>query len=385
MFDNITREDANQVISFLSVDPLPILTNSSKVKQFEAEWGQWLGTKHNVMVNSGSAANELSLLLLKHLNPDGGEIILPPMAWVSDVAAVLHNGFTPIFCDIKLNNLALDIEEIKKKITSKTKAILLIHILGFNGISDELIQLCKDKDITLIEDVCESHGATHKGRKVGTFGDISNFSFYYAHHMTSIEGGMLCTNNEKYYQLFRAFRSHGMLRETTDEEFKTKTLAENPSLNKDFVFLEAAHNFRSTEINAVIALNQIKTLDKNNKIRAENLGLFLDELDSSKYFTEFDREGNSNYAFTLIQKEKDFERRDRVEATLRREGIEFRRGMAGGGNQLRQPYLRKAVGDIYDQYSVTDHCHHFGWYIGNYPDLPQGNIKVLTDLMNQIA
>jgi len=384
MFDNITREDANQVIDFLSPDPLPILTNSSKVKQFEAEWGKWLGTKYNVMVNSGSAANELSLLLLKYQNPKGGEVILPPMAWVSDVAAVLQNGFTPVFCDIKLENLALDIEEVKKKITEKTKAILLIHILGYNGLSDELIKICKEKNILLIEDVCESHGATHNGQRVGTFGDISNFSFYYAHHMTSIEGGMLCTNNEKYYQLFRAFRSHGMLRETTDEDFKASVLSENPSLNKDFVFLEAAHNFRSTEINAVIALNQLKYLSQQNRIRAKNLEIFLDGLNPNKYFVGFDRKGNSNYAFTLVLKDKSFNFRDRVEATLKENGVEFRRGLSGGGNQLRQPYLRKILGDIYEQYPVTDHCHHFGWYIGNYPTLPKENIPVLTELLNRV-
>lgn len=232
-------------------------------------------------------------------------------------------------------------EEVKKKITDKTKAILLIHILGFNGLSDELLKICKEKNILLIEDVCESHGATFKGQKVGSFGDISNFSYYYAHHMTSIEGGMIGTNNQEIHQLMRAFRSHGMLRETTDEAFKKETLAEHPDLNKDFVFLEASHNFRSTELNAVMALNQIKSLDKNNKIRADNLDVFLSGLDRKKFFVDFDTEGNSNYAFTLILNDKDFTARDRVESCLNKNGIEFRRGLSGGGNQLRQPYLKK--------------------------------------------
>ena len=112
MHNNISRSDANSIIDFLSQDPLPILTNSSKVREFENKWGEWLGTKYNVMVNSGSAANELSLLYLKYKFPQGGEVIVPPMAWVSDVAAILQNDFTPVFCDIKLNNLALDIEDV---------------------------------------------------------------------------------------------------------------------------------------------------------------------------------------------------------------------------------------------------------------------------------
>jgi len=385
MHNNISRSDADAIVNFLSQDPLPILTNSSKVREFEAKWGEWLGAKYNVMVNSGSAANELSLLYLKYMFPEGGEVIVPPMAWISDVAAILQNGLTPVFCDIKLNNLALNIEEIKKKITSKTKAILLIHILGYNGLSDELLQICKDKNILLIEDVCESHGATFKGQKVGTFGDISNFSFYYAHHMTSIEGGMISTNNHDIYQLIRAFRSHGMLRETTDEGFKNKVLKEYPDLNKDFVFLEAAHNFRSTEINAVLALNQIKSLDKNNKTRAENLDIFLDNLNSDKFFVDFDRQGNSNYAFTLILKNPDWNLRNNVETALHNASIEFRRGLAGGGNQLRQPYLRKKFKNEYLNFPMTDHCHNFGWYIGNYPELPKERITELTSIVNSLS
>ena len=136
MHNNISRSDADEVIKFLSQDPLPVLTNSTKVKEFEKVWGEWLGTKYNVMVNSGSAANELSLLYLKYLFPEGGEVIIPPLCWVSDVAAVLQNGFTPVFCDINLSNLALDVKQVKEKITPKTKAILLIHILGYNGLSD---------------------------------------------------------------------------------------------------------------------------------------------------------------------------------------------------------------------------------------------------------
>lgn len=383
MHNNISRADADEVIKFLSQDPLPILTNSTKVKEFEKVWGEWLGTKYNVMVNSGSAANELSLLYLKYLFPEGGEVITPPLCWVSDVAAVLQNGFTPVFCDISLSNLALDVEQVKEKITPKTKAILLIHILGFNGLSDELLRVCKEKNILLIEDVCESHGATFKGQKVGSFGDISNFSYYYAHHMTSIEGGMICTNNEKIYQLMRAFRSHGMLREITDDKLKQSVLSDYPDLNKDFVFLEAAHNFRSTELNAVMALNQIKSLDKNNKIRADNLKIFLDGLDRKKFFADFDTEGNSNYALTLILNDKDFAVRDTIESRLNQNGIEFRRGLSGGGNQLRQPYLKKIFGDKYEEFPVVDHCHHFGWYIGNYPELPKDDIPKLTALLNK--
>lgn len=383
MFNNITKSDVRSVINFLKQKEIPILTQSKKVREFEEAWSKWLGVKYSVFVNSGSSANQITMLALKEIYGDG-EIIVPPLTWVSDIASVIQNGFTPIFCDIKLENLALDITEIKKKITKNTRAIFLTHILGYNGISQELLDLCKDKNIMLIEDVCESHGATFKGKKCGSFGHISNFSFYYAHHMTSIEGGMISTNDPKIYQYARMFRSHGMVRETTDDSIKNDYKEKYPDLNPDFIFSAPAYNMRSTEINAVMALNQLPRLNKNNKLRAKNLKTFLDNLDSKKYFTHFDQTGNSNYAFTLLLKDKDFIMRDKVEATLRANKIEFRRGMSGGGNQLMQPYLRKKLNREYENYPNTNHVHHFGWYIGNYPDLKKEKIVSLCKLLNSI-
>ncbi len=386
MFNNITKEDCQKVADFLTQDPMPKLTHGEQVKAFEKEWGEWLGTKYNVMVNSGASANELSLLMLKHLFPSGGEVIVPPLCWVSDVAAIVQNGFVPVFCDIKKENLALDIEEIRKKTTKNTIAILLVHILGYNGLSQELLDLCNEKKIILIEDCCESHGATFNGQKVGTFGEISNFSFYYAHHMTSIEGGMISMNREVYYQLARSFRSHGMLREVANDGVKEKITSLNPELNPDFIFLEAAHNHRPTEINAVFARNQLPRLDSNIQKRRENLDIFLNTLDNNKYFNAFDRKGNSNYAFTLLLSEPDMARRDKVESVMKANGIEFRRGMSGGGNQLRQPYITryKTMAEFYKKFPVTDYVHHYGWYIGNYPELEKSKITELTALLNGI-
>jgi CDP-6-deoxy-D-xylo-4-hexulose-3-dehydrase len=141
---------------------------------------------------------------------------------------------------------------------------------------------------------------------------------------------------------------------------------------------------RSTEMNAVIALNQLKRLDENNRKRKENLDIFLDNLSPDKYYVGFDREGNSNYAFTLLLKEANLAQRDKVEQTLRESEIEFRRGMSGGGNQLCQPYLRRIYGDEYLKYPVCNFVHHYGWYIGNYPELEQGKILELCQILNNI-
>jgi CDP-6-deoxy-D-xylo-4-hexulose-3-dehydrase len=262
----------------------------------------------------------------------------------------------------------------------------LTHILGYNGITDKILKLSKDNKIVLIEDVCESHGATFNGVKVGSIGDVSNFSFYYAHHMTSIEGGMVCTNDKDIYEMSRIMRSHGMLRESSDQNYIKDVVERYPKLNKDFIFLQKAYNMRSTELNAVLALNQLPRLDENNIIRKQNLDVFLDNLDSTKYFTEFNREGNSNYAFTLLLRNQNLEIRDKVEKTLRENGVEFRRGMSGGGNQLRQPYLINMFGgeSFAEQFVNCDYVHFYGWYIGNYPGLKTDDIVRLCNLLNEI-
>ena len=383
MSDNIDREDVNAVIDFLSQDSIPKLTNGPKVVEFENAWGEWLGTKYNLMVNSGASANELTMLSLNYLYGEG-EIIVPPLTWISDISSVIFSGMKPVFCDINLKNFSFDIEKLKQVITPNTKAIFLTHVLGVNGLTDELIQLCNDNNILLIEDVCESHGTTFKGQKVGTYGFASNFSFYFAHHMSTIEGGMICTNDEKFYQVCRALRSHGMMREMTNNEMKQEIINANPDLNPDFIFIRPAHNFRSTEINAVIGLSQIKKLDSNNSHRVDNFKYFVEHLDSNKYHTDIEMDGQCNYAFIVVLKDGDFETRNKLELTLRENGIEFRRGLSGGGNQLRQPWFKKHFNIDHSQFPNMDHVHHFGWYIGNYPSLEREKITKLVQILNSL-
>ena len=383
MEDNIDREDVTSLINFLSQSPIPKLTNGPKVVEFENAWGQWLGTKYNLMVNSGASANELTMLALNYIHEDG-EIIVPPLTWISDISSVLFTKFTPIFCDINLKNFSFDIDTLKTLITPKTRAIFLTHVLGINGLTQELLDLCKEKNILLIEDVCESHGTTFNGQKVGSYGFASNFSFYFAHHMSTIEGGMMCTNDNHFYQICRALRSHGMTREMTDNDFKNKIIEDNPDLNKDFIFLRPSHNFRSTELNAVLGLSQLKKLDSNNTKRVNNFKYFIENLNKDKYVTDIEVDGQCNYAFIVILKDATFEKRNIVEETLRSKGIEFRRGMSGGGNQLRQPYIKKHFNIDYSKFKNVDYVHHFGWYIGNYPGLQREKIDTLLNILNNI-
>ena len=380
MNDNIDKEDINSVIEFLSQDKIPKLTNGPKVVEFEEAWGEWLGTKYNLFVNSGASANELTMLALAHIIGEG-EIIVPPLTWISDISSVLFAGHKLVFVDVNFSNLSFDIEKLKSAITSDTKAIFITHVLGINAVSDELLKICEEKNILLIEDVCESHGTTFQGCKVGNFGFASNFSFYFAHHMSTIEGGMICTNNWEFYQVCRALRSHGMTREMTSDSMKKNIIEENPDLNPDFIFLRPAHNFRSTEINAVIGLSQLPKLDSKNQERIDNFDYFMSKLDSSKYNTNIKTEGNCNYAFIVILNDANLDKRNYLENKLRDNGIEFRRGLSGGGNQMRQPFFKSKYNEFSD-FPVIEHIHNFSWYIGNYPGLEREKIDFLLEVLN---
>lgn len=382
MANNIPRSDLDALIEFLKQDD-PILTQSTNVRAFEKEWSEWLGCKYSVFVNSGASANGITMAALRELYGPG-EVLVPTLTWVSDIASVLQAGLTPVFVDIDNSHLGMDTDEILRKITPNTRAVFLTYVLGYNALNQRLLDELQKRNILLIEDVCESHGATFKDKKLGSYGFASNFSFYYAHHMSTIEGGMICTNDEKFYEAVRMFRSHGMVREVPSEAVKEEYKTKFPDLNPDFIFAYPAYNMRSTELNAVLGREQLKRLDANNVIRRENLQLFLKGLDSEKYWTEFDCEGSSNYAFTLVIRKADPEFRDRVEKAMRAAGVEFRRGTSGGGNQLRQPYLRRIFGDEFEKYPKVNHVHFYGYYIGNYPDLDRSKIGQLCELLNNL-
>ena len=311
MHNNITKKDIDSVIKFLKKKNL-ILTQSKQVKKFEEQWSKWLGVKYSTYVNSGSSANFITLGILKVLNKNKykNEIIVPSLTWISDISSVLLNGFKPVFVDINLNNLSMNIDEVIKKISKKTLAVFITHAQGFNGLNKKLIEILKKKNILLIEDVCESHGAKFNNNKLGTYGKISNFSFYYAHHMSTIEGGMICTNDKKIYEISRILRSHGMAREMNDKKLENKIIKKNPNLSPNFIFLYPTLNFRNNELGATIGINQLKSLTENNKKRITNFKFFLKNLDSKKYWVDFNLNGSCNYAFPIILKTNNKEKRN---------------------------------------------------------------------------
>lgn len=383
MNDNITDSDKYEMIKFIS-KPDVRFTNGEKVKEFEKAWSDWQGIKYSVFVNSGASANYIMASILKELK-GAGEVIVAPLGWVSDVSPLVNLGFTPVFVDVDLQNFCITAENIKKAITKDTKGIVFVHALGFNGLTEEILQIVKENDLFLIEDCCESHGATFRNVKVGNFGDISNFSFYFGHHITTIEGGMVCTNSFELYELAKLFRSHGMTRELSQETQK-KIIEQNPDLNPMFIFTVPGYNMRNMELNAVLGLNQLKRIDQNIKNRVDNLKIWLETLNSEIFVTNFNEDGNSNFALPLVLRKKDKQLLNKICELLKEEMVEYRIGTAGGGNQARQPYLTsgkykfKFIGND----EIVNHIHDYGLYVGNNNDVTMEMIKELTSKINNL-
>jgi len=383
MRNNVTRQDLDAMIEHLKQDD-PILTNGPKCKEFEEAWSRWLGVKYSVFVNSGASANLLSMTMLKIKYPQGGEVIVPPLTWISDVASVIQCGFIPVFVDVDVDTLGMNPDAIIRAITPNTRAVFLSHIQGFNALTDDLIYALDKSNIPLIEDVCESHGARHGEKLCGSIGWMSNFSFYYAHHMTTIEGGMVCTNDEEVYNTVRMLRSHGMVRECGNEKMKLAYKIQYPQLNPDFIFAYPAYNMRNTDLGGILGLSQLPKLNENVKLRNRNHERFLSKLSPKKFFTGFKLIGSSNYAFNLILNDKDQDFANRIMSRMKEGGIEFRRGSAGGGNQTRQPYLKNIVPENYHlNFPNTEHIHFYGFYIGNFPSMQLDEIDFITKTLNE--
>jgi CDP-6-deoxy-D-xylo-4-hexulose-3-dehydrase len=384
--DNVSQKDREVLSDFILSNQR--LTNGLKVREFEDMWSKWLGIKHSVMVNSGASGNFLSIALVKELYGIG-EVIVPPLGWVSDISSVVQLGMTPVFVDISMDNLSITAENIENAITPQTKAIVLVHCLGFNAINEKILEISKKYNLVLIEDCCEAHGATFKGQKVGSFGDISIFSFYFGHHITTIEGGMVCVNDDNANDIVRLFRSHGMTREGS-QELQDNFVRNYPELNPLFTFAVAGFNVRSTEINAVLGIEQMNRIDLNVDKRRHNFKVWLDNLDKNKFYTEFDVEGNSNFALPLIMK-KGYEDRfninddfSGVRDILDLSGVEYRLGTAGGGNQALQPYLKKYEYRIDGDLTNVNYVHSNSLYIGNHTDLNDEQIINLCKRLNNV-
>lgn len=354
-------------------------TQFIKVKEFEQAWSDWQGCKYSVFVNSGSSANLTLVAAMKELYgwKAGDEVIVPAVTWVTNISPIMQLGLKPVFVDINLKDLSFEYEQIKEKITNRTRAIFVTHLIGFPADMKKINTIVEGRDIQIMEDCCESHGAKIKEIKVGNFGVGSTFSFYWGHHITTVEGGMICTDNEKLYNLCLLKRSHGLARELP-EKYHEIYRNQYPEINFNFLFLTDGFNFRNTELHAVLGLSQIEKLDKYINIRNKNYSEFIDMCKKYKnFFYIFELDGISSFCLPFVFKDNEMKRG--FQEKLIDTGIESRPVISG--NLLKQPFL-KNHGNPSD-FKNAELIDKNAFYIGNNQFVNEKRLDALKEIMEE--
>lgn len=375
--DTISLENINSLIDWLKTNPQ--LTKGELTKEFEKKWSDWLGVKYSVFMNSGSSANLAmfySLILSKKLK--NKKIIVPAVSWVTTVSPVIQLGLEPIMCDCDTNNLGLDVDHLKKIIKKeKPSCLILVHVLGIPNNMTEIIELCKKHDIIILEDTCEAVGSKFQEKKLGSFGLMSSFSFYYGHHMSTIEGGMVSTNDDEFYEILLSIRSHGWDRDLP--ETKKKLLRKKYKVDEFkalYTFYNPGFNLRSTDLQAFLGLEQLRTLDEIIDKRNKNFEYYNKFLNNKIWKpTPPKNSFVSNFAYPIITKKIN----SLVEA-LNSELIECRPLICGSISE--QPFWYERYGK--KKLPNAKKVHKFGLYLPNHQNISVDEIKFICNIINKI-
>jgi len=328
----ITESDKKSLINFISSTDR--YTCGKKVKEFEDAWSKWLGCKYSLYVTSGSTANLLLMAAVKELYeiPNGSKVLVPACTWVTNVSPVFQLGLEPVFCDVDLERYSFDLDTLPEE---DVRIVFITHLLGINSPVEALKR--KYPNAVFLEDTCESHGVkAPNGTRRGSTGTGSTFSFYYGHHMTTIEGGIISTDNELLYELMKIKRSHGMARLLSPHLYEI-AVNENSNIDPSFLFLTDGFNFRNIELNAVLGLEQLKRLDHNIEMRRKNFECFMKHLDPECFYVPYNDPGNSSFALPFICKNK--EDMPKLKTIFKELGVEYRPVVSG--NLLLHPFLKK--------------------------------------------
>jgi len=374
--DTINFDDISNLIEWLKTNPR--LTKGNLTVEFEKKWSEWLGVKYSVFVNSGSSANLAgiySLILSERMR--NKKIIVPAVSWVTTVTPAIQLGLEPIMCDCDENNLGLNIDHLKQIILEESpSAIILVHVLGFPNHMSEIIDLCNEHGILLVEDTCESIGSTYQNKKVGTFGDLSTFSFYFGHHMSTIEGGMISTNDEDLYHILLSIRSHGWDRDLP-KEVQNK-LREDYKINNFralYTFYYPGFNLRATDLQAFLGLGQLEKLDLIIKNRNNNYLRYKEEINNT-YWDIHEPEGSfvSNFSFPIITKNI-----NKLVEELEKNDIECRPLICGSINEHPFWYERYGKKDL----PISKTIHEYGLYIPNNHQMTEEEINKVIKIVNE--
>lgn len=357
------------VIAGIKVLKSKRITLGKITKKFENNFEKKIKVKNALMVNSGSSANLLALQCL--INPyrkkklkKNDEILIPSICWSTSLWPIVQSGLKPVFVDIDKSTLNINLDDLRKKINRKTKAILIVHVLGNCTNMDELLRIKKKNNLILIEDTCESLGTKYKNRCLGTFGEFSTFSFYSSHQISSGEGGMICCKSSEDNEIIKSLRSHGWSRGLKNEK---KISSQNRHLDKRFIFYNSGFNLRPTEIAASIGMNQFKDLELFIRNRKKNRLKIVKSINKNaelrrnlNILTENKNVKASWFGLPVILNKK--LNRKRFITNVEKGGIETRPILCG--NFIKQPSIKKYKLIKRNKFPNADHVNKHGFFIG---------------------
>lgn len=372
--DTISNTEIDSLCGWLST--YPQLTKGKLTEQFEQEWSDWLGVKYSVFVNSGSAANLGMIYALKVSGQlKNNKIIAPCVSWATTVSPIMQLGFDLILCDTDKDSLGIDPIELENLCKIHNPAgLILVHVLGFPNKMKEITEICKKYDVILLEDSCESVGSEYDGKKTGTFGAMSSFSTYFGHHFSTIEGGLISTNDFELYEILKSIRSHGWSRDLslpTQEKLKKKYNIDD--FRNLYTFYYPGFNMRSTDLQAFLGIGQLKSLDDKNQKRYNNF-IKYDQTIKNDYWKIKFKGFISNFSYPIIHPNKNI-----LVESLKENKIECRPLICG--SMSRQPFYYEKYSKIL--YSFSDIVHDFGLYLPNNPDMSTEEIEYICNIVNK--
>ena len=375
--DTIDKNDIDALIEWLKT--YPRLTKGELTLKFEKKWSDWLDRKYSVFVNSGSSANLLmyyALLLSGVLK--NKKIIVPSVGWVTTIAPAIQLGFEPIMCEADKDTFGLDLnhlEELLKKHEPST--VIMVQVLGVPHKMDELLALKEKYGFILLEDACAAMGSSYRGKKVGVFGDMSSFSFYFGHQISTIEGGMVSTDNKTFNDLLLMLRSHGWSKDLDKE--KHNELVEKYEIDdfhSPFVFYQPGFNLRSTDLNAFLGIRQIDKMDRLIQRRQENHFLYRKLFGDRFYYQKYDSDSTiCSIHFGMLA--SDTEERKKIVKALENNGIETR--IFSAGNLGLHPFWHERYGKA--SFPMADRIHYTGLFLPNNPSLKPEDIEFIADVV----
>jgi CDP-6-deoxy-D-xylo-4-hexulose-3-dehydrase len=374
--DTIDGDDIKNLISWLETNPR--LTKGELTVQFEKEWSKWLGKKYSIFVNSGSSANLAaiySLLLSNKLK--NNKIVVPAVSWVTTVTPAVQFGMEPIMCECDEENLGLNIDHLKQIIKEHDPScIILVHVLGFPNHMDEIIELCNEHNIKLIEDTCESMGSEYNNKKLGTFGDLSTFSFYFGHHMSTIEGGMISTDNEDLYHILLSIRSHGWDRDLPkSKQIELREKYNVGDFRSLYTFYYPGFNLRATDLQAFIGLQQLNKLSTIIENRNINYQRYHDGIKNTEW--KINPPLNSfisNFSYPVITKNI-----TELVEKLTENNIECRPLICGSINE--HPFWYERYGK--QELPISKKVHEYGLYLPNNHQMTIEEVDKVINIVNQ--